>query len=409
MRSHVVLVPGFGGFDGLGQLRYYSRVTETFAEWRQARPAARSASLHYFDNLPTASVKTRARKLRRFLVKLVERNIVQGDDEIVIAGHSTGGLDIRQLVVDLMRDGDVGLLQRIHRLVFLSVPHRGTNLADWVKAHERWRKFLIWMFRGAVGFDVQLPIPGWFVNGLAPGHAALFDAVADVRCDFEPRSTDGLDVADARAARAEVELWLTHTNDDFLAIDDLASAQPGGTRLVDDVERELAAWAARGITTRSYATVGRSPFDVDDLRRDRSQRSVLDVMRSVRKDIADTDAVYRAAYTACAGGPFRGLARGPVPWLPGCGPTGASGDYTPEDWDNDGIVNTASMVLPGGTTWLVPGDHADIIGHHEPRPNLGAVPGSRKYDAYDLLESGSAFMPTTFVKVWFDVFDFAAP
>jgi len=405
MRTHVVLVPGFGGFDGLGQLRYYTRVTEAFTEWRKAEGKAQSTSLHYFDNLPTASVKARARKLRRFVAKLVERNMVQTGDEIVIGGHSTGGLDVRQLVLDLIRDKDP-LLDRIHRLVFLSVPQRGTNIADWVKAHERWRKFLIWLFRGAVGFDVQLPIPGWFVNGLAPGHAGLFDAVADVRCDFEPCSDDGLDIADARSARAEVELWLTHTNDDFLAIDDLASAQAGGTRLADSVEAELAAWESRKISTKSYATIGRVPFDLDELRDNREQRSVVKVLKNVRKNIADTDAVYRAAYTACAGGPFKRSSHAPIPWLKGCAPPGAAGAYVPEDWDNDGIVNTASMVLPD-RTWLVPGDHADIIGHYEPRANQGALPGRRKFDSYDLIESGSAFTSATFTKVWFDVFDFA--
>lgn len=54
MRTHVVLVPGFGGFDALGRLNYYYGTTPLFA-----RAKKRGAALHYFENLPTASVCTR--------------------------------------------------------------------------------------------------------------------------------------------------------------------------------------------------------------------------------------------------------------------------------------------------------------------------------------------------------------
>src|SRR5678815_4187386 len=98
MRTHLVLVPGFGGFDGLGQLHYYNGVHDL----RGNRPLA----VHYFDNLPTAAVNTRAKRLRRYLAKLVDRNIIETGDRVVLGGHSTGGLDIRQMVRDLDADRD---------------------------------------------------------------------------------------------------------------------------------------------------------------------------------------------------------------------------------------------------------------------------------------------------------------
>jgi triacylglycerol lipase len=58
-RTHVVLIPGFGGFDALGQLEYYGGLTELFGTVR-----ADNEVLHYFDNFPTAAVVTRAQRLR---------------------------------------------------------------------------------------------------------------------------------------------------------------------------------------------------------------------------------------------------------------------------------------------------------------------------------------------------------
>src|SRR5579862_8213583 len=59
-RVHIVLVPGFGGFDALGQLQYYAGITPLFQSWKKGRRRDdREIALHYFDNLPTAGVVTR--------------------------------------------------------------------------------------------------------------------------------------------------------------------------------------------------------------------------------------------------------------------------------------------------------------------------------------------------------------
>ena len=54
-RFHIVLIPGFAGFDALGQLEYYGGLTGLFKKWKQGHEV-----VHYFDNLPTAAVVTRA-------------------------------------------------------------------------------------------------------------------------------------------------------------------------------------------------------------------------------------------------------------------------------------------------------------------------------------------------------------
>jgi hypothetical protein len=423
MRTHVVMVPGFGGFDALGQIHYYTGVTELFRRWRADRGRDR-ACLHYFDNLPTAAVPTRARKLERFLAQLVDRELVQGGDELVLVGHSTGGLDLRQLVRDL--DGRDGhrLLPRIRRLVFMSTPQLGTNIADWVRAHDRSAHVVVSAFRRSVGLPLApiewmlapvvrlLPLDRMLAR-LAPGHAQLLDAVEDARRDMEPhsgRTDDPLADADARAARSEIELWLENVDDDFFAIDDLSVVRPpqlARERVVDSPAIDAAIWRARGIATQSYATLGNPVMPIDTVR---ELASLAEVLAAAHADVAHTDPVYRIVHTACTGGPFAARTRA-VPWLPGCGRDGA---YAPQPWENDGIVNTASATASpdDGPCFLVPGDHGDIIGHYEERDRGSDTrPASqRERDAYDLLGSDrpGSFAPV-FPRVWESAFDFAVP
>jgi hypothetical protein len=169
-RHHIVLVPGFGGFDALGQLEYYAGVSEVFYHWQQTRTDNQPAvDLHYFDNLPTASVATRAVRLREYLAKRIARGefkVTRGpgeqeypnDDKVFLVGHSTGGLDIRKLLSDLQQKMDAqehikvdgnelevhphDILRIINGVAFLSVPQYGTNIADWVISHRIQRQFI---------------------------------------------------------------------------------------------------------------------------------------------------------------------------------------------------------------------------------------------------------------------------
>lgn len=436
-RVHVVLIPGFAGFDALGQMEYYTGLTPHFTSWRQAAVKADfPVVLHYFDNFPTAAVHTRAIRLRNYLAKRIARGEFLPGDEVALVGHSTGGLDIRRLLWNLHEDAalrnryfvdgargessgvDAGqILRLIKRVVFLSVPQWGTNIADWVRSYRIGRELVVAQLRCSV-LKSQIPIidrlQGWFANwaatiaNLGLGYA-IRDALSEAEAD---RSSDPYRIAMAQEAAAELELWLRHMATDFAAIDDLA-ANPDGDRTSpahfspEMREREVENWKARGIQTRSYATIGTRPYRLHH-GKPAPVWSLLNpctypdfTKRTPQSE--GTDITYRYAYRACAGGPFAYPAAGSVPQPH---PFGVDKEMLPiELWDNDGIVNTRSMLWPDGAeTLLVKADHMDIVGHFRLLPADGN--SGRDFDAYDLLGSQSGFDEELFKRVWSDVFDF---
>jgi len=407
---HIVLVPGFAGFDALGQMEYFACVTPQFRQWQHGRAAP--AVLHYFDNFPTASVVTRAGRLRNYLAKRIARGEFQAGDRLALVGHSTGGLDIRWLLWDLTQprreaiaaDGakvqPAEILDRICRIVFLSVPHWGTSIADWVRSCLLARVAVIDELRAVVAAS-QVPLIDSLQSRVAAAVAGLtgiqlLQALQDALRETDAGACHGdpACVAGAHEAASELGLWLRHMAWDFHAIDDLASQAPSGdprspAHFTPRMRaRERARWG-KNIKTKSYATLGKPPAD---------GRSGI---------------VYDWCYRACANGPFdhtvpRDWSRLPClaaqqahtgPW------------YDPEritPGDNDGIVNTASMLWPDAEeTVLVVGDHMDIVGHYKLVDMDGAGAG-RRYRAYDLLESASGFDDIAFAEVWNGIFTFCA-
>jgi len=423
-RFHIVLIPGFVGFDAIGQVEYYSGITRIFQTWK----ADKRAVLHYFDNLPTAAVVTRAARLRSYLAKRIARGeILQGDD-IILVGHSTGGLDIRQLVSDLYDpakdpipvDGGIPVQARtirecLRRVVFLSVPHWGTNIADFVQSHALLRKVVIADLRAAVAAS-QLYLLDEIERLVTASAAAitgadllraLQDALTEANECYGQRSPTR--TAAAHEAASQLGLYFRDMASDFWAIDDLTSRRPKkgpqSPAHFDSGERktELQWWDDLKVETRSYATLGSRPFRFVPGR----PAPVLDLANPFtypeivndNKLSAGTDISYRFCYRACAGGPFR--------WPPQCGEVtrclSGSPPPTIELWDNDGIVNTASMLWPRGDIVLVNGDHLDIVGQYQ---LIKAAPGEgRMYGAYDTLNCALPFDETCHT-VWTEIFDF---
>jgi len=441
-RLHIVLIPGFAGFDALGQLEYYAGVTPVFRDWRRRRQEQAHVVLHYFDNFPTAAVNTRARRLQGYLAKRIARGEFEAGDALALVGHSTGGLDIRWLLWELGRDPDrtipvdggggsaftvrgKEILNLVGRVVFLSVPQWGTNIADWVHEHTITRATVVAELRAVVEAS-QLPFLEKIESWLAAGASSLTDldfvrAVQDAlsEADARTREPDPTSTADAHEAASQLELWLRYIASDFSAINDLSSRPPLGdlaspAHFSSEMRgEEMGLWERRQIRTRSYATLGSRPFGFEA-----GGTAPLWILwepwtypdlTPAADSSPETDITYRTCYRACAGGPFDH--RSTTPTLKGLNRSGQHRiDQLTEGqgielWDNDGIVNTASMLWPDGeNTVLVAADHMDIVGHYE---LVEAIPGSgRRYQAYDLLKSSSGFGRDSFEQVWNDLFDF---
>jgi triacylglycerol lipase len=418
-RIHVVLIPGFAGFDALGQLEYYAGITPIFRDFSRGLHV-----LHYFDNFPTAAVVTRAARLLKYLAKRIARGSIAKHDEIVLIGHSTGGLDIRRLLCPqkdehpIIVDGEIKvdaeeIRQRVRRVVFLSVPHWGTNIADFVQRQRLWRKALIDELRAAVAgsqYPFVEPIESLIAGSTAAvTGAGVFRAVQDAldEADEHLGKTGPERTADAQEAASELALYLRHMASDFHAIDDLTSRpprfdEPKSPAHFDEKDRERERSRLKKVEFQSYVTIGRRLFHLEpdkpapplELTNPWTYPSIWDGGSLSR----NSDIIYRLCYRACAGGPFD-----PPDSLKEKGKR-----LRPRDpiqiWDNDGIVNTLSMLWPDGENVLVPADHMDIVGHYE---NVRDDPGGgRRFRAYDLLKSRSGFDKKTFNNLWHEIFTF---
>jgi triacylglycerol lipase len=458
VRHHVVLVPGFVGFDALGQLEYYAGVTDVFVRWKGV---ARGVALHYFDNVPTASVELRGERLQKFLLKKMQRGEFGQDDRIALVGHSTGCLDIRKALHELDRkpstpvDGapelpHALLLERCQRLAFLSAPHFGTTLADgWsdlshiIKAEAKNASLGIQLNRDYLAGLRQMAL-----EALAETDLEL--AIADVLNESDERGRGEPQRTDEREARSELALWLEHMGRDVQIIGDLRSRGARGSKSpahFDAAQRaaELQRWRQHGVRTRSYATRVSGSVQRDDL-----IEQVLKLLRHARPLSEIVEALEKywvgqqlavAAVALATSLPLLGavalLHQRPAlifelfhamcadPHHPFTKPAGIApqvrvfGSQKVLDsaaigvGQSDGVVNTLSMLWPYEVEQphthshvLVEADHGDIIGHFKLRRHRSAEQHGRKYEAYDFFPSGSGFTQRRFDEVWTDVFDF---
>lgn len=410
-RAHIVLIPGFAGFDALGQINYYAGTSRVFYEWLEAQApssSGRRTVLHYFDNLPSGAVATRAAKLHSYLAKRIVRNEFAPGDTIALVGHSTGGLDIRHLLMDLAKPGEIRvdgsvrdslrvdnaeLLGMIQRVVFLSTPHYGSNIADdWV-GETPWVSRALAL--GELLFAATRLIPGRRLRSLLGPKPDLdaWYAIQDAVLESQDRDVeDPAKAADAREAFSQLALWISQMSHDFSVLKDLATEK--------NAQKAEEHWPTR-VAARSYATV--SPPAELDLKGFFMQ--FVPFLRAPTQTAADV--LYQLVYSMTSTGDF--VRRSPIgeSWF--TRPLGEAPVI--DDAANDGIVNTASMFWKhGGPTQLVLADHGDIIGHYRRNPEEHrTTPDSpRRFESYDFFKSGSKFSEATFKAVWNDIYTFCS-
>ena len=387
MNHHLVLVPGFGGFDALGTLRYYEGVTRVLERT--------SLVLHYFPNLPTASVRTRAEQLISFLDERWRRKEIRAGDEIHMVGHSTGGLDLRQLLLlyrelegskDLRREGSaLEVLSHIRSVQFLSTPQRGTNLVRRMN-QPLVRSLLIRPLLRAFYESVR----GLRERGTSESSRLLrlvllrgkrvesdnwVDALLDTMQGCYSRE-GAFPSALARASYFELQRWLLHMASDSSALSDLSPVRlgdaPPSPSHEDDPEGERRFLVEHGIRYASIVTVAQprsehwfNLFNRLHALTAESPDSRLGPPRAVRK-LLEPRATRMLSLA-----------------------------------DNDGLVNTVSQVWPDASScFLVEADHGDVIGHFQ---SDRADDTHGAYRRYDLLNSSSGFDRPAFDALWFRI------
>ncbi|MET0406064.1 MAG: hypothetical protein ABW123_26845 [Cystobacter sp.] len=391
MNRHLVLVPGFGGFDALGTLRYYEGVTEVMA--------STSFVLHYFPNLPTASVSTRAEALLSFLHERWRRREIRPGDEIHLVGHSTGGLDLRQLLLRFKEledptvrqpeDSALGVLRLIRSVQFISTPHRGTNLVRRLNQPGVRQLLVRPLLRAFYESTRGLRERGTAVGGrvlrrvLGRGQRQASDNWIDAVLDSMQGCYSGggaYERALARAAYFELLRWLLHMASDSSALSDLSpvplKGAPPSPAHRDDPEAERGFLIAHRIRYASLVTVARPRSEGWW---DLFNRAHALTAESPDARLGSTQSVRMLLEPSA----HRILS------LP----------------DNDGLVNSVSQVWPDAASCaLVEADHADVIGHYE--ADTGGDTHAT-YKRYDLLNSSSSFGAETFREVWTRIAAFA--
>ena len=133
---HVFLLPGFFGFDNLGDLAYFAHTKETLTEW--SRRQGIDVRLHTVPTLPTASLPHRAADvLRKMAEVLGPDGKGERGSSVHLLGHSSGGLDARLVMTpDVVLPQLAGsplkvdaLTDRVRTVVTLATPHHGTPVA----------------------------------------------------------------------------------------------------------------------------------------------------------------------------------------------------------------------------------------------------------------------------------------
>jgi triacylglycerol lipase len=365
---HIFLIPGFFGFDNLGDLAYFAHVTDALAT-----PLARAgtaARLHVVKTLPTASLRQRTALL------VTEMKLQAGADDgpIHLIGHSSGGLDARLAVtpdVSLPDGLDAEpLARRVRTVVTISTPHQGTPVASFFSSLLGQQ--LLEVFSVATSHALR--------TGRLPAEALgrLAAFFLRPRAGTAPRS-DSLAALQSRLLddfsaqqRAPLERFVEQIgrDQDLLpqitpAAMDLFNASTGDRPGVayGSVVSRVPAGGLRG-----FLSAGLSPY---------AQASHL-LFTCVSRLAASTDSDRSAPRL---GEPQRAALRRDF-------------GSEPDRKANDGIVPTLSQPW-GQVIRAVAADHLDTIGHfHHP---------SHVPPHFDWLTSGSGFTRKQFLALWEEV------
>jgi triacylglycerol lipase len=375
-RHHVFLIPGFFGFDSLGDVAYFAHAKDALDEW--CRRAGIDALVHTVPSLPTASLLQRTSGL---LAKIAETTAdAGGDSEVHLVGHSSGGLDARLLVTpDVVLPGPVAaepIAARVRSVITLATPHHGTPVAAFFSSllgGQLLRVFSLttsYVLRtGRLPADVLVRLAAFFVRVAAGGTSLVGESPAldrlhqRILADFGPERRLALQsFADLIARDQDL---LPQINPAAIDVFN-ASTQDRPT-----VRYGCVVTQARGPGLRSFVSAGLSPYA------HASHALYVCVSQLAGQVPADRTPEHSPAQRAALHRFF-----------------GAD----PGRRANDGIVPTLSQVW-GEVLRGVWADHLDVIGHFNHPTH---VPPH-----FDWLTSGSGYTRRDFLATWSAVAAFA--
>ena len=364
----VVLIPGFFGFEALGDLRYFAGVAETLQA--SLRALGCDAEVSELPTLPTASIRHRAAAVLDRVGALCDRT----EGPLHLVGHSTGGLDARLALAPTAslpsERAQKEIFARVQSVVTVATPHLGTPLASFfagAAGKPLLRVFALSM--AALLEERRLPLRVPLLLGRLLTRVDDLFGLRNTTVDELYRGLLG-DFGDER--REELAEMLEQIASDQALIFQLT---PDAVDLLNSATAD-----PEGIRYGSVVTRASSPG--------------LRSMRVIGRDI------YAQALHGLFAALFALTGRAKDwPLLPAHARALQEiyGDLPPPR-ANDGIVPTRSQVW-GEVIGGVRGDHLDVVGHYRTR---------REGFSSDWLPSSSGFADEDFDAVWDAVARFIA-
>lgn len=360
----VVLIPGFLGFNKLGDFGYFARkVGQTLANALADADQGRRIEVDAVETVPAGSLRERQTVLLEQLNKIWADH---PEAQLHLVGHSTGGLDAELLTRTTPASAHTNVRQAIRSVTTLAAPLAGTSLAASPLAR----------FTAIDSFGDLLRAPLSLV--LLRGPRALFGALAALLRLF------GRDAAVGNVISGFLhsgDVGVTYLLSLLLSrdlIDDLAPKAVSELMQASAQDPALAA-----IQRRRFVTIARRDPEAN------AAGLLFSLLYdTTAREAASDDASEQLARSELNArlSKLQVLGNGPLPEL--------------VLKSNDGIVDTCRQVLPVSidtvaqeidrVAALVIADHIDVIGYYR-----GAADGDNGF-----LTSGSGFGDAEFERLY---------
>jgi triacylglycerol lipase len=359
---HLILVPGFLGFQRLHTLSYFTDVEalleQPFAE------AGRPVVVRAIRTLPTSSLGARAARLAEVVHALPE-----GAD-IHLVGHSTGGLDCRLFLAPgatLPTTIDVeAAASRVRSVVTVAAPHHGAPLAS--------------LFTGVHGHRLMSLLSSAITRVLHHSRRSMRSMVEVAKVVWLLDGLTGIEPHVRKPLGEELRAELERRGE-----------SDSIERLIDDIGGDTS--LLEQLTPSSLALLNTTTRDRPGVRYG-SVVAMAPRPRLLRLGKLRLDALSRLTYALyLASHRWAGLSD--TQPLPSLSPAQEQVlrsrlGMLPEPRDSDGVVPTRSQVW-GTVIDAVLADHFDLMGWYGGRPDRPRL---------DMLACGAGFGPTGFEAMW---------